>query len=168
MDNIEFVQVIQSFQDLANVQLDECFREDWSFTEITQWASLEILKNEINFVILDNGVFVLDDVLMLEAFEDIDLFFDASDVLLADGDLFHGHQNAIVEVETLVDLAICPFSYFFNQLVVFNYFVFRQTTHSIINIMISFRNTVRSSFHSNKLAPSPEHFQEAHILFNID
>ena len=129
-----------------NVQFNEGFRENGPFAEMTQWPSLNVLKDEIYFMILDDGVLVLDYIFMVETFENIDLFFDGADVLFADGDLFQGHKYAVIEIDTLVDLSVGSFSYFLDQLIAFDSFTLSQTTHSIINIIISFRNKILPSF----------------------
>lgn len=100
-------------------------------------------------MVLDDGVLILDDIFMVEAFENADLFFDATDVLLADGYFLQSHQNSVIEVDTLEDLSVGSLSYFLDQLVALDGFTLSQTTHSIINIIISFRNKSLSSFQSN-------------------
>lgn len=76
-------------------------------------------------MILDDGVLVPDNVLMVETLEDVDLLFDGPDVLLADVYFLHGHEDAVVEVDSLVDLSVGTFPDFFNQLVTLNRLGFR-------------------------------------------
>ena len=65
-------------------------------------------------MILDDGILVLDDILVIETLQHIDFFFDSSNVLLADRDLLHGNQNAVIEVDTFVHLSIGSFPDLFN------------------------------------------------------
>ena len=107
---------------------------------MTQGPSFDVLKNQVDFMIFYDGILVPYDIFMVEIFENIDLFFDSSDVLLADGYFLHSHQYSIVEVDAFIYLSVGSFPDFLDQLVALDSFVFRQTTHSIINIIISFRN----------------------------
>ena len=51
---------------------------------------------------------------MIEAFEDIDLFFDCTDVLFADWYLLHCDKNSIVQVDAFVYFSVGSLSYFLD------------------------------------------------------
>jgi hypothetical protein len=93
-------------------------------------------------MIFYDGILVPYDIFMVEIFENINLFFDSPDVLLANGYFLHSHQYSVVEVDAFIYLSVGSFTDFLDQLVALDSFVFRQTTHSIINIISSFRNQV--------------------------
>ena len=80
-------------------------------------------------MIFDDGVLVLYYVFMVETFEDIDLFFDSADVLFTYRYLFHGYQDAVIEVDAFVDFTKCTFTDLLDQLVALDYLAFCQTTH---------------------------------------
>lgn len=65
-------------------------------------------------MVLYNGILIANNVFMVETFEDVDLFFDGSDVFFADMYFLHGDEDPVVEVDAFVDFAVGSFSDFFN------------------------------------------------------
>ena len=129
MHNVEFMEVVEAFKNLEDVQLDEGLWKNRSFAQSSKGASLDVLQNEVDFVVLDDGVLILNDVFVVEALEDVDLLLDGADVLLADGYLFEGHENAVVEVDAFVDFPVGALPDLLDELVALDGFVFRKTTH---------------------------------------
>lgn len=54
-------------------------------------------------MVLDNCVKIFDNILMVEIFDEIDLFFDGFDLFFTDGHLFHGDKHSIVEINTFIN-----------------------------------------------------------------
>lgn len=111
------------------VEFDEWLGEDWYSAELAQRATLKVLQDEIDFVIFHNGIFVAYYVLMVETFEYVDFLFDGLYELLADGYLLHGYEAAIVEVDALVDFAICSLADLLDKLVALDRLVLNYIIH---------------------------------------
>lgn len=75
-------------------------------------------------MIFDDGVLVLYYVFVVETFEDVYLFFDSTDILFTYWYLFHGYQDAVIEVDAFVDFAVCAFADLLDQLVALDYLAF--------------------------------------------
>lgn len=127
--NIELVQVFQPFQYLVDVEFDQSLGEDGDFAELAQGAAFQVLEDKVYLVVFHDCVFVAHDVFMIETFQDVDFFFDGLDELFADGYFLHGHEDAVVEVDSLVDFAVGALSDLFDQLVTLNDPAFRNIIH---------------------------------------
>ena len=57
-------------------------------------------------MILHHCIQVLDDVLMIEVLDEVDLFLDGLDLLLADRHLLHRHDAPRRQVDPLVDQSV--------------------------------------------------------------
>lgn len=129
MDYVEFMEVLEALKDLMNVKFDEWFWDDGSFAEHSEWSSFKVLQYQVNLVIFDDSVLILDDVLVIEIFQDCDLFLDGADVLLADVYFLHGNKNSIVEVDSFVNFPIGSLPNLLDQLIALDDFALRKIIH---------------------------------------
>ena len=62
-------------------------------------------------MIFYDSILVAYNIFVVETFEDMNFFFDGSNILFTDGYFLHCNENAVIEVDTLIDFTIGSFSY---------------------------------------------------------
>ena len=95
-------------------------------------------------MILDYGILILDNILMIETFEHIDFFFDCADVLFADWYFLHGYKDSIIEVYSFVYFSVSSFSDLLDQLIALDSFVFCKSAHRFFIIKLIFEWDIQS------------------------
>lgn len=177
MQNVEFMKILQSFKDLENVQFDEGLWKNGPFAKGSERSPLNVLKNEVDFMIFEDGVEILDNIFVVEVFNEVDFFLDGLDFLLADGHFLHGDEHAVVEVDSLVHQAVGPLSDGLDDLVALNDFVFVLGVHSKFNCVLLYFSKQRTIFRIDKFEQNsiligydkfPLYWTNAIIIYNID
>ena len=112
MDHIFSMQVLYSFKNLLCVDLDEGLVHRIGLVDPLQGATRHVLEEYAKFKLVLVGTQVLDDVLVVEATEELDLTLHSLDllllVLLCEGQIGHGHllnrhDYPMIIVEALID-----------------------------------------------------------------
>jgi hypothetical protein len=138
MDDIEFMQILQSLQNLKDIEFDESFRKNGPLTQHSQCPSLQILEYQIYLMVFDDSIKVLDNILMVEILDEVDFLLDGLDLLLADGHLFHGHEHSVVEIDALMHQAVCALADRLDYLVALYYLVFVRSVHEQVLTAVIF------------------------------
>ena len=108
------VQVLQARQHLGDVHGHERLREHAElvgFDDAGQRAVVHVLQDDVQMRAGLEGANVLDNVLVIQGFEQLDLPHHAVQAVGGDaphqGDLLDRHGVTVGQVQALVDLAVC-------------------------------------------------------------
>jgi len=106
---------------LESVQFDQSLGKDRSFAKSTQGASFEVFEDEIDFMVLDDGIEVLDYIPVVEVLNESYFLLDRLYLLLADRHLLHRDDAASRQVDPLVDQTVRTLADCLNYLVRLDY-----------------------------------------------